>query len=94
MADPLGLQPWQWGAIALAWVVFFVVPSFWMWKRAKQDGDNAFVWTALVLVGSFMGIYEYFHHRSILKRREKRAERQKAKTGQTGQPPEADGGER
>lgn len=81
MAGALSLQPWQWGVLALAWAVFFLLPSFWMWKRAKQDGDNAFVWTALVLVGSFMGIYEYFHHRSILKRRAKRAE--KAKSGES-----------
>lgn len=69
----LSLRPWQWGVLALAYLVFFVLPAVWMARRARRDGDHAFVWTALVLVGSFMGVYEYFHHRGILRRREARA---------------------
>lgn len=84
MANPLGLQAWQWAVLGLVWIVFFLLPAAWMWKRARKDEDNAFVWTALVLVGSFMGIYEYFHHRSILKRREKRAEKAKSAQAQAG----------
>lgn len=72
MASPLGVQPWQWGVLAVAYVAFFVVPAFWMARRARKDGDNVLVWTALVLVGSVLGIIEYYEHRSILKRRAKR----------------------
>lgn len=75
----LSLQAWQWGVIAVAYVLFFVMPAVWMAGRARRDGDNAFVWTALVLVGSFMGVYEYFHHRGILRRREARAARAAAR---------------
>ncbi len=74
MAGP-SLQPWQWGVLALSYILFFIIPATRMWKRAKKDGDNPFVWTMLVLVGSFMGFYEYFHHRGILKARAKRAAR-------------------
>lgn len=72
MAGPLSLQGWQWGVIAAAYFVFFLLPGIWMARRAKRDGDNVFVWTLLVLVGSFLGVIEYFEHRSILKRRAKR----------------------
>lgn len=65
----LSLQPWQWGVLAIAYVLFFVAPAVWMARRAKRDGDNVFTWTLLVLVGSFLGIVEYYEHRSILKRR-------------------------
>jgi hypothetical protein len=69
----LALQPWQWGVIAAAWVAFFLLPAIWMSRKARADGDESpFVWTALVLVGSFMGVYEYYHHRSILRRRARR----------------------
>lgn len=78
MAVGLTFAPWQWGVLALAWVLFFLLPAIWMWRRAARDGDSAFVWTVLVLVGSFLGVIEYFHHRSILKRRAKRAARAEA----------------
>lgn len=84
----LSLQPWQWGVIAVAYVLFFVLPAIWMAKRARRDGDNALVWTALVLVGSLMGVYEYFHHRSILKRREARAKKAAENEEAPGRPPE------
>lgn len=71
----LSLQPWQWGVLALAYLAFFAAPAVWMARKAKRDGDQVFVWTALVLVGSFLGVIEYYEHRSILKRRAKRAER-------------------
>ena len=72
MAGALSLQPWQWGVIAVVYVAFFVAPATWMWRRATRDGDRAFAWTLLVLVGSILGIVEYYEHRSILKRREQR----------------------
>ena len=71
----LSLQPWQWAALAAAYVLFFVLPAVWMARKARADGDQVFVWTALVLVGSFLGVIEYYEHRSILKRRAKRAEK-------------------
>lgn len=74
MAASLGLQPWQWAVMGVAYVLFFVLPAIWMARRARADGDKVFVWTLLVLVGSVLGIIEYFEHRSILKRRAKRAE--------------------
>lgn len=78
----LSLQAWQWGVIAGAWALFFLAPSIWMWRRAKRDGDAPFVWALLVAVGSVLGILEYFHHRSILARRAKRAAK-----GQRGEEP-------
>lgn len=72
---PLSLQPWQWGALGAVWVALFLLPAIWMWRRARRDGDRPFVWALLVLVGSLLGVLEYFHHRSILKRRAKRAQR-------------------
>ena len=69
----LSLQPWQWGVLALCYAAFFAAPAVWMARRARRDGDQVFVWTALVLVGSFLGIIEYFEHRSILRRRARRA---------------------
>lgn len=76
MAGPLSLQPWQWGVLAAAWVAFFLLPAVWMARRARRDGDAVFVWTLLVLVGSVLGVLEYFHHRSILRRRARRAQRE------------------
>lgn len=73
----LTLQPWQWGIVALVYAVAFVAPAIWMWGRARRDEDNAFVWTMLVLVGSILGVLEYFEHRAVLKRRAKRAEKAK-----------------
>ena len=63
----------QWGVIAVAYLLLFALPGAWMWRRASRDGDNALVWTLLVLVGSVLGIVEYYEHRSILRRRERRA---------------------
>jgi hypothetical protein len=83
MAGPLSLQPWQWAVIAIAYVLFFAVPAVWMWRRAQRDGDHAFVWTMLVLVGSVMGIVEYYEHRSILKRREERGRRERERDGKS-----------
>lgn len=74
----LGLLPWQWGALAVAYVLFFLVPAVWMARKAKRDGDSPFVWTVLVLVGSILGIVEYYEHRAVLKRRAKRAEKAKS----------------
>lgn len=72
MTGPLSLQPWQWTVIGVAYVLFFALPAAWMWRRARRDGDDALVWTLLVLVGSIMGIIEYYEHRSIVKRRSRR----------------------
>ena len=77
MAGALSLQPWQWAVIAVAYAAFFVAPAFWMWRRAARDAEHALVWTVLVLVGSFLGVLEYFEHRSIVKRRQRRAERKR-----------------
>jgi uncharacterized membrane protein len=77
VASAISLQPWQWGVVALAYAVAFAAPAAWMWRRAKRDGDNAFVWTVLVLVGSVLGIVEYYEHRAILKRRAERAQRKR-----------------
>lgn len=89
MAGP-ALQPWQWGVLALCYVLFFVLPSVWMARKARRDGESAFIWSALVLVGSFMGIYEYYHHRGIQKARARRAaraaERAKAEDGSSALP--------
>lgn len=71
----LSLALWQWIVILFAWILFFLLPAVWMARRAARDGDRVFTWTVLVLVGSFLGILEYFHHRSILRRRAKRAAR-------------------
>ncbi|GEM_PF-4490483 len=70
----LALAPWQWGALAAAYAVFFVAPALWMARRAKRDGDKVAIWTALVLVGSVMGIVEYFEHRAILQARARRGD--------------------
>lgn len=84
MAGPLALQPWQWGVLAGAYVIFFALPAVWMARKARRDGDNVFVWTLLVLVGSILGIVEYYEHRSILKRRAKRAARLKSPEREAG----------
>lgn len=76
----LTLAPWQWAVIAATWVVFFLLPAPWMWRKARADGDESpFVWTVLVLVGSFLGVLEYHHHRSILARRQRRAAKAEAR---------------
>lgn len=69
----LGLQPWQWGLLAAAWVLLCLLPAVWLGRKAKRDGEPAFVWVLLTLVGSVLGILEYYHHRSILARRARRA---------------------
>lgn len=84
MAGALSLQPWQWGVLALAWVLLFAVPSVFMWRKAARDGDNPLVWSALVLVASFLGFYEYGHHRRILQRRAARAEKAKTRQAEAG----------
>jgi hypothetical protein len=71
----LSLAPWQWGVIGAAYVVFFLLPAAWMWRKARADGDAPLTWALLVALGSLLGVLEYYHHRSILKRRAKRAER-------------------
>ncbi|HVM46041.1 MAG TPA: hypothetical protein VM582_08915 [Candidatus Thermoplasmatota archaeon] len=75
----LGLAPWQWGVLALAYVALFLLPAAWMWRKARADGDAPLTWALLVAVASFLGVLEYYHHRSILKRRAKRAARQQAR---------------
>lgn len=75
MAGALGLQPWQWGVVGVAYVLFFLVPAAWMWRKARADDDAPLTWALLVALASFLGILEYYHHRSILKRRAKRLER-------------------
>jgi hypothetical protein len=77
VAAPRGLwlQPWQWGVLALVYVAAFLLPAVWMARRARRDGDDVLAWTALVLVGSALGILEYFEHRAIVRRRSRRGER-------------------
>lgn len=70
----LSLAPWQWGVLAGTYVVLFAAPAVWMARRAKRDGEGVFVWTFLVLVGSVLGIVEYYEHRAVVKRRAKRAQ--------------------
>ncbi|HET6403125.1 MAG TPA: hypothetical protein VFH78_00635 [Candidatus Thermoplasmatota archaeon] len=80
MAAPvaaLGLEPWQWGVLAAAYVVLFLLPAVWMWRKARADGDAPLTWALLVALASVLGILEYYHHRSILKRRARRAEKAK-----------------
>lgn len=75
MASALGLQPWQWWVVGAAYVALFLLPAVWMWRKARRDGDAPLTWALLVALGSFLGILEYYHHRSILKRRAKRAQK-------------------
>ena len=75
MATALGLQPWQWWVIALVYVALFLAPAVWMWRKARADDDAPLTWALLVAVGSFLGVLEYYHHRSILKRRSRRAQK-------------------
>lgn len=77
----LTLAPWQWGVVAAVYVVAFLAPAWWMWRKARRDGDAPLTWALLVALASFLGIVEYYHHRSILKRRAKRAERAKTRSG-------------
>lgn len=73
----LALDAWQWGVIGALYLVFFALPAVWMWRRARADGDAPLTWALLVALGSILGIVEYYHHRSIMKRRAKRAEKVK-----------------
>ena len=77
MVGALGLQPWQWGVVAGFYAVFFALPAVWMWRKARRDDDAPLTWALLVALASILGVLEYYHHRSILKRRAKRAERAK-----------------
>lgn len=71
----LSLAPWQWGVVAVVYAAFFVAPAVWMYRRARRDGEGQWlVWTALVLVGSVLGIVEYFEHRAILQARARRGD--------------------
>lgn len=79
MAPALGLEPWQWSVIALAYALLFLAPAAWMWRKARADGDAPLTWALLVALASFLGVLEYYHHRSILKRRAKRAAAAKAR---------------
>lgn len=89
----LALEAWQWGVLAALYVALFLAPSVWMWRKARADGDAPLTWALLVAVGSFLGILEYYHHRSILKRRAKRAARaaEKAKAGSADSGPDGSG---
>ena len=71
----VALSAGQWASLALVWVLFFLLPALWLARKAKRDGDEPFVWFFLAAFGSIMGILEYYHHRSILRRRAKRAAR-------------------
>lgn len=73
----LQLAAWQWGVLAAAYVVFFALPAAWMWRKARRDGDAPLTWALLVALGSVLGVLEYYHHRSVLKRREARVVRMK-----------------
>jgi len=79
----LSLEAWHWGVIAALYVGFFLVPAVWMWRKARADGDAPLTWALLVALGSILGIVEYYHHRSILKRRAKRAEKAKQRAEQS-----------
>ena len=68
----LGLAAWQWAVLGGGYAAFFVLPAFWMARRAKRDGDKVAVWTILVLLASVMGIIEYYEHRAVLKARARR----------------------
>lgn len=69
----LSLAPWQWGILGVVYVLFFLLPAAWMWRKARAEGDAPLTWALLVALGSFLGILEYYHHRSILRRRARRA---------------------
>lgn len=86
MAGALGLQPWQWAVIGVAYVAFFLLPAAWMWRKARRDDDAPLTWALLVALGSFLGILEYYHHRSILARRARRAARREEMEGPEGKP--------
>lgn len=72
----LSMTSQQWGILAAAYVLFFLLPAVWMWRKARRDGDAPLTWALLVAVASFLGFIEYRKHRSILQKRAKRAERQ------------------
>lgn len=80
----LSLATWQWAVLGVVYVVAFLLPSVWMWRKARADGDAPLTWALLVALGSFLGILEYYHHRSILKRRAKRAARAKEREEKSG----------
>lgn len=71
----LALQAWQWWVLAAGYVFLFLLPATWMWRKARRDGDAPLTWALLVAFTSFLGFYEYSHHRRILKRRAERAAR-------------------
>lgn len=75
----VGLEPWQWGALAAGYVLFFAVPAVWMARKARRDGDSAFLWGLLVLLTSLLGVIEYYEHRAVLKRRARRAAKAKSR---------------
>ena len=76
----LSLAPWHWWTIAALYVVLFLVPAVWMWRKARADGDAPLTWASLVAFTSFLGFIEYRKHRSILKKRALRAERAKTRS--------------
>lgn len=80
----LTLQAWQWWTLAAAYVLFFVLPAAWMARKAKRDGDSPFLWGLLVLVGSGLGVLEYYEHRAVLRRRARRAEKAKTREADPG----------
>lgn len=76
----LSLAPWQWAVIVAVYVVLFLVPAVWMWRKARADNDAPLTWASLVAFTSFLGFFEYRKHRSILKKRALRAERAKTRS--------------
>lgn len=81
----LGLAGWQWGALAALYVLLFLLPALWMWRKARADDDAPLTWALLVALASFLGVLEYYHHRSILARRARRAEKTKTREPDPGQ---------
>lgn len=75
----LTLAAWQWWTLAAAYVLLFVLPAAWIARKARRDGDSPFLWGLLTLVGSVLGILEYYEHRAVLRRRAKRAEKAKSR---------------
>ena len=75
----LTLQAWQWWTLGAAYALLFVLPAVWIARKARRDGDNPFIWGLLVLVGSILGVLEYYEHRAVLRRRARRAEKAKSK---------------
>lgn len=67
----------QWALIGATYVLFFLLPAAWMWRKAQRDGDAPLTWALLVAVASFLGVIEYRKHRSILQKRARRAQRER-----------------